>query len=88
MKSPDIATAPALQVDSKWLFDLRAFPERWVETVLQAEPDSYSDNGEVAEWLKAPASKADVLERVPRVRISPSPPGTDLKGLSSVLHIV
>ena len=32
------------------------------------------EDGEVAEWLKAPASKADVLERVPRVRISPSPP--------------
>ena len=30
--------------------------------------------GEVAEWLKAPASKADVAERLPRVRISPSPP--------------
>jgi len=28
----------------------------------------------VAEWLKAPDSKSDVVVRQPRVRIPPSPP--------------
>ena len=31
-------------------------------------------NGEVSEWLKVPLSKSGVPERVPGVRISPSPP--------------
>src|SRR5271165_1551817 len=44
-----------------------------------ATPASVNPRGEVAEWLKAPASKADEPERAPGVRISPSPPVLETK---------
>ena len=37
--------------------------------------------GEVAEWLMAPVLKTGVPERVPGVRIPPSPPDFESKGL-------
>ena len=42
--------------------------------MIPAFPQDAFPNGEMAEWLKAHAWKACVLERVPRVRIPVSPP--------------
>jgi hypothetical protein len=53
--------------------------ETWLSPVCRqagveiCEIRSGLDFGEVAEWSKALVSKTSVLERVPRVRISPSP---------------
>src|SRR5436305_15102307 len=66
----------------------RCFPGETVASEMRTACSKTISPGEVAEWLMAPVLKTGVPERVPGVRIPPSPPESVVRFTSENIGIV